>query len=39
MPMPLAEALMAVVATATRAPTVVSRYQARIVTVPGSDCL
>jgi len=37
--MPLAEAPMAVLATALRDPNVVIRYQAKIVTVPGSDCL
>lgn len=37
--MPLAEAPMAVLATAMRDPNVVIRYQAKIVTVPGSDCL
>ncbi len=30
---------MAVLATALRDPNVVIRYQAKIVTVPGSDCL
>ncbi len=35
--MPLAEAPMAVLATALRDPNVVIRYQAKIVTVPGSD--
>ena len=37
--MPLAEAPMAVLATALRDPNVVIRYQAKIVAVPGSDCL
>jgi len=37
--MPLAEAPMAVLATALRDPKVVLRYQTKIVTVPGSDCL
>ena len=37
--MPLAEAPMAVLATALRVPDVVIRYQAKILTVPGSDCL
>lgn len=37
--MPLAEAPMAVLATALRDPNVVIRYQTKIVTVPGSDCL
>ncbi len=37
--MPPAEAPMAVLATALRDPNVVIRYQAKIVTVPGSDCL
>ncbi len=37
--MPLAEAPMAVLATALRDPNVVIRYQAKIVTVPGSGCL
>ncbi len=37
--MPLAEAPMAVLAAALRDPHVVIRYQAKIVTVPGSDCL
>lgn len=37
--MPLAEAPMAVLATALRDPNVVIRYLAKIVTVPGSDCL
>jgi len=37
--MPLAEAPMAVLASAMRDPKVVLRYQAKIVTVPGSDCL
>lgn len=37
--MPLADAPMAVLATAPRDPNVVMRYWAKIVTVPGSDCL
>ena len=36
--MALAEAPMAVLATALRDPSLVARYQAKIVTVPGSDC-
>ncbi len=35
----LAEAPMAVLATALRDPNVLIRYQAKIVTVPGSGCL
>ncbi len=37
--MPLADAPLALLAAALRDPQVVLRYQAKMVTVPGSDCL
>ncbi len=37
--MPLADEALAVLASALRDPNVVLRFQAKIVTVPGSDCL
>jgi len=37
--MPLADAPLALLAAALRHPQVVLRYQAKMVTVPGSDCL
>ncbi len=37
--MPLAEEPLALIAAALRDPQVVLRYQAKMVTVPGSDCL
>src|SRR5690349_19702654 len=36
--MPLDDAPLAVLAAALRHPTVVAHYQAKIVSVPGSDC-
>jgi len=37
--MPLADEVLAVLGSALRDPNVVPRYQAKIVTVPGSECL
>ena len=37
--MPLADEALAVLGSALRDPNVVLRYQAKIVTVPGSECL
>ncbi len=37
--MPLAEGALALLTAALRDPPVVLRYQAKLVTVPGSDCL
>jgi len=37
--MPPADEALAVLGSALRDPDVVLRYQAKIVTVPGSDCL
>ena len=37
--MPLAEEPLALLAAALRDPKVVLRYQAKMMTVPGSDCL
>jgi len=39
MSMPLADAPLALLAAALRDPQAVLRYQAKMVTVPGSDCL
>jgi hypothetical protein len=36
--MPLGDGPLAVLASALRDPAVVGRYQAKIVSVPGSDC-
>ena len=37
--MPLADEALAVLGSALRDPNVVPRYQAKIVTLPGSECL
>jgi len=37
--MPLADQALAVLGSALRDPNVVLRYQAKFVTVPGSECL
>ena len=37
--MPLADEALAVLGSALRDPQVVLRYQAKIATVPGSNCL